>query len=1007
MRILISGGEKSINIVNGIRSKFIASGDEFIVIPYIEDIPSLYAKGDTFDKALITMESITRDNFIKDEMQLRNRINAFALDASKRVKKSLYVFLSPIEEIANIMQEETLSIERYTAVLLKAKPYSVQFFVDILVKDVAQIPEGLIYKPTLIGAEQSFNNDIDVDDIEIGPQVVVKDNTEFDDFDDFDGFDNEDNPDDFDDMDDIDEEFGLDGFGTADSLETPDDGFETADNFGTYDNFEGEAYGEGQYDEVDNFDAQYDNEPYDNEAYDNETYDNSFSDDINSSISEPDNFEDDPFAINSEFEDDEEIQIEGYSEQENAFNSNGEEQNIITDNYDDYTNENDSEQCNDFDNTYNSYSNSNDNNYNSDMNKVQSDGFIENADDNSENYVEYDDSSDFYGNESTNGFFDDTFEQNEGVTLDKKSEKNSETDEQFNEEVDQSSSNILGKVISGTAVAATVGAGLALGKSSVSLNKTDGLINTAEGIVNKGLSLAKDTIDNGGNSEMRISNNKGGSAGRKIQSQQTQQPQYEQNSDYIPGFDDDFDYDDSITGQVNEPEYDNYSSEPIQNPQGFDDYTDNDQQNAQGFNDYEQPTGYDDFETDDFGQDAYEQANMYNSPSVGSTGLTGEELNDFSDEAYGDPNNMGQSGQTQQLEQTQPVKKKGLLGGLLGLGKKNTQPVNNGAVSNVPQGEIGNGLGNGYGNNTGLGNPGITANNGSPQTQILDGKGKPANINKVRDKLKPFAARGAAIAVTGFGGSGTSTIAYGLANILCQLGYSILLVDFDVKGRTQSYITRSCYDAVEPESANIMAAVNSTTGIDRQLSIVKEGFHLLTMGLGADIRPIEEMIKKEKLNRFFNTVKNKHQFVIYDMPFEYATGYCSEITYNCDNIVLVADSSNWGLGKMMLDVCNIASEDMQDTMFNRGQVVLNKHRNMKKLFGHTFRSAYDILGILDRQVVDLVGDVGLYFSSMRVSGIIPDDPAVEDTYFTENNYSDTRKGQGIFIDLVQNIILNK
>jgi hypothetical protein len=80
---------------------------------------------------------------------------------------------------------------------------------------------------------------------------------------------------------------------------------------------------------------------------------------------------------------------------------------------------------------------------------------------------------------------------------------------------------------------------------------------------------------------------------------------------------------------------------------------------------------------------------------------------------------------------------------------------------------------------------------------------------------------------------------------------------------------------------------------------------------------------------------------------------------------------------------------------------------MKKLFCYGFRTAYDMLGILDRQVVELVGDVGLHFSNMRISGIIPDDPAVEDTYFTENNYSDTRKGQNIFLELVQNILLNK
>ena len=995
MKILISGGEKSVNIVNGIRSKFAASGDEFIVIPYIEDIPAMYSKGDTFDKALITMESVTRDNSIQDESVIRQRINTFALDASKRIKKSLYVFLSPIEEMANIMQEETLAIEKYTAVILKAKPYSVQFFVDILVKDVAQIPADLIYKPSLIGVEQKFG-DVDLDDIDTEPQVVVRDNAGFED--DFDFSDKDDNLDNFrDDFDDIDEDFGLDdGFGDNQFGDNQFGDNQFGDNQFDADGFSGNQFSDGQF--SDDFGDAFGDDFGDEEFDANEP---NIGQQFGTTEAQP--FEDtvDPFAINSGFQDGEDVQLDdsildSVEGNELVF---GEDnfQNMQSNQFDEFDgNDEFSASTQDgFDTTGSTDFNSNIDDFGDDMAKVQDNPNNNESVDNFSDYNDLGSQADFGDEQDFDDFGDGAFDENEGESFTQNYSENELDRDHYSQHNNSEGSGVLGGLVAGATVATAVGAGVVIGKAS------NAVANTTGAAISKALSTIDKALD-GGDANMRISGNNGVSNGEPINGQQYQQP-YQQsiNSDYIPGFDDEYEGDDianSQGGQSMNPGY-NQSSQ------------------YNKFDEYSQTTGYDDFSQDDFGQDAYEQAGAYQQSGI-NAGLTGEELRDFDEDAYNEQpqNPMDQMNQMNQMDQmSQTVEqKKGLFGGMFGRNKKNTNAMVGAAgamaaanMASQANPNMGNGLGAGYNQPINNANAAqVQLSKGAPN-QMVDGKGKPANVNKVRDKLKPFAARGAAIAVTGFGGSGTSTVAYGLANILCQLGYSVLLVDFDVKGRTQSYITRSCYDAVEPESANIMAAVNSTTGVDRQLSIVKEGFHLLTMGLGADIKPIEEMIKKEKLNRFFNTVKNKHQFVIYDMPFDCATGFCSEITYNCDNIVMVADSSNWGMCKMMLDICNIASEDMQDTIFTRGQVIINKHRNMKKLFGHGFRNAYDMLGILDRQVVELVGDVGLHFSNMRISGIIPDDPAVEDTYFTENNYSDTRKGQNIFLELVQNILLNK
>ena len=282
------------------------------------------------------------------------------------------------------------------------------------------------------------------------------------------------------------------------------------------------------------------------------------------------------------------------------------------------------------------------------------------------------------------------------------------------------------------------------------------------------------------------------------------------------------------------------------------------------------------------------------------------------------------------------------------------------------------------------------------------------NIDKVTESLRPFAVRGNAIVVTGCGGCGTSTVAYSLANVISQLGYEVLLVDMDTEGRTQNYISKDNYESMEPDGANLMSAVNSSTGITTHISMVKQCFRLLTMGLGNDTAPVEELLHKEKIGRFCNLCKSSHNFVIYDIPFHSATGFLSDITYMADNLVLVTDASNWGVTKTMLQVTNIASDEMLDTIFSRAQLVFNKYRNLNKVLGKKVKTAVDITKVMDQKVLDLTGDdVGFHFEDMHIAGIINDDPNFETGWFDTVQYSDTKKGQEIFIELLERIVLKK
>lgn len=280
------------------------------------------------------------------------------------------------------------------------------------------------------------------------------------------------------------------------------------------------------------------------------------------------------------------------------------------------------------------------------------------------------------------------------------------------------------------------------------------------------------------------------------------------------------------------------------------------------------------------------------------------------------------------------------------------------------------------------------------------------NRNQVRSLLDAFANRGNSIVVTGCGGCGSSTVALNLATIINNLGYTVLLVDLDTKHKAQSYISKGNFDSLEADSAGLLAAINSASGINAHTAIVQTGFHLLTMGMNSEPFEINKLIQKEKIARFINLAKTSHNFVIYDIPFETAVGFGKDFTFMGDNIVITVDCSNWGITKTMLDLCNIEDEDMQETIFSRGQLLFNRYRALHKVMGRKVKTAMDITKVMDYKVRELEGDdPGLYFQQMHICGLINEDPKFEAGWYENIQYADTPAGSKIFVEILKNIVL--
>jgi len=264
--------------------------------------------------------------------------------------------------------------------------------------------------------------------------------------------------------------------------------------------------------------------------------------------------------------------------------------------------------------------------------------------------------------------------------------------------------------------------------------------------------------------------------------------------------------------------------------------------------------------------------------------------------------------------------------------------------------------------------------------------------NKIKSMLNNFNLRGTSILVTGAGGSGASVFAYNIASIIAAMNFTVLLVDFDLFGRTQAYISSRSFKAVHSLDSRKMSlkyAIGTiyNGGLLRYCDIVREGFNLLTIGLGTEVITLDKLAEMSKINKLDSIARNYYTVIIYDMPFDFAVKELDSITFSADNIVIVVENSAYGLMKVLLKLGNIEKDEVMEMMFGRGQLVFNKVTNrLSSRFGGEPMNFKKILNNMDNIVKGLTGVDGQYsFSDMVVSGYLPYFENLESYWFGEKD----------------------
>lgn len=281
-------------------------------------------------------------------------------------------------------------------------------------------------------------------------------------------------------------------------------------------------------------------------------------------------------------------------------------------------------------------------------------------------------------------------------------------------------------------------------------------------------------------------------------------------------------------------------------------------------------------------------------------------------------------------------------------------------------------------------------------------------ISNVKNILEYYRNRGGSIIITGAEGCGKSTIAANLANTINRLGYSVLLVDFDTKGRSQAYINKDAYESVNfynRQKLSLMQALGSSTGIARYANIIRPGMHILTNSLAEEVVEYADIAESYRMTRLDVSARGNYDMTVYDMPFDIATDYGSTILNTCDNLVVIVDKSTWGAVKFILNMSNIENEDIQDEVFSRAKICFNKSRGKVPIFGsNTYKNNKDILIRMDGMVKELIGvSIDLRFEDMELVSEMPFDHSYENYWIASRFYSDEDTGFMRYIGLLDSI----
>ena len=289
----------------------------------------------------------------------------------------------------------------------------------------------------------------------------------------------------------------------------------------------------------------------------------------------------------------------------------------------------------------------------------------------------------------------------------------------------------------------------------------------------------------------------------------------------------------------------------------------------------------------------------------------------------------------------------------------------------------------------------------------LNKKQLAVDSGSLQAQLEPYMKRGGMFVFTGSANSGKTTIAANVANMLCNMGYRVCVLDLDMDGKGLSYINSDTYRIVHSGNQvknNTLQVLNSTgTDFMKWADVIREGLYMITSTLSSDIDIITEQLKTKdhSYDRLIKQLTLNFNFLIVDVDFLNLVRYYHPFVNTADLIIDVEEATQKGMTNFLLHMANIPNEDIENLLYTRLTLVLNKYDGMKTLFGEKVGSTESMLSVLDNAYERLAQSTSDYsFTDIPVAAILDYSSEYEKYWFSKKYLTDTEEGRQIFTNLL-------
>lgn len=290
----------------------------------------------------------------------------------------------------------------------------------------------------------------------------------------------------------------------------------------------------------------------------------------------------------------------------------------------------------------------------------------------------------------------------------------------------------------------------------------------------------------------------------------------------------------------------------------------------------------------------------------------------------------------------------------------------------------------------------------------LLGRTHESSVQEIINSLALAGARHSSYIFTGARGCGVTTIAFNTAYIIAQLGFSVLYIDCDTVNKGSSFITLNNYNALhtsEDTRSSLLTAISNPSNIDNYINVLEPGFHILGMGIDYDKRPLEDIMKREKFQRFINLAKDDYNFVVYDLPFNTMLTVGEDAIYNSDKIAYVTESNTKGFMSLLNDMANINDEDVRTVLFTRLNVLLNRHSKETLYFAKKLNKISAVIREIDGVASEVTsGQSELMINDLNFICTIPFIMALNNMWLNKINYMKNREIHDIFLKVTRAIV---